>query len=161
MVIKNNRIQGFCALRQQRDGTAVFLKPRFMTTIKKQTHFICYASVFYITYVYLPRIQRRARRLFSLFPVIQLWKLLQEKGPRLLGRPIFAGHMFCQKVDQFVQACLGIFSIRIAPLAVFFVERTVGFPADRGIVQRHAAALTDPWAGSSQKRVDGYVKKLG
>ena len=99
------------------------------------------------------------QRLFvlQLFPVIQCRHQRFHMGANLLLRPAFACHVLCAEIDQLFLAGIGKFPVRVAPLAVFLVERAVGFPAEGGILQRHSAALTDQLPGRTQQRVDGNV----
>ena len=78
-------------------------------------------------------------------------------GADLLLRPAFACHVLCAEIDQLLLAGIGKFPVGVTPLAVFLVERAVGFPAEGGILQRHPAALTDQLPGRPQQRVDGNI----
>ena len=80
---------------------------------------------------------------------------------RYLFRKVFICHMIYADIDQIIHIVIHIFSVRIAPFAVFFVEKTVPFLADALILQRHTAALANKLPGRAQKRVDGHIKELG
>ena len=81
--------------------------------------------------------------------------------PHLFFRPGVACHMFHAKLDQLLLAGISKRAARITPLAIFLIKRTVRFPADRGVLQRHPTALTDQLLRGTQQRVDGNVKQVG
>ena len=63
-------------------------------------------------------------------------------------------------LDQIVHVVIHIFTVGIAPLAIFLVEKSIGFLADIAVFKRHPTALTDQALGRAEKRIDRYVKLL-
>lgn len=91
---------------------------------------------------------------FTGSPVGQRWKLGFKIFADLVRRLLLVGHMFRQKIHQLFQRGIHKRPIGVAPFAVFLVEGPVGFPADGGVLQGHAAALADQLAGRTQQGVD-------
>lgn len=95
------------------------------------------------------------RFLFLLFfPVVKFRQLLFKKGSRFIFRETFRRQMFDQKICQLRKVCINIFSIGVAPFAIFFIECSVCFTAYRGIVKRHSAALAYKFSRRTQNRID-------
>ena len=94
------------------------------------------------------------------FPMLQLGHDGFHMGANLLLRPAFACHVLCAEIDQLLLAGIGKFSARVAPLAVFLVERAVGFTAEGGILQRHSAALADQLSAISGVKVPKAVEEI-
>ena len=69
--------------------------------------------------------------------------------------------MALQEIQQFLKAGVDEFPVGIAPLAVLLVEGAVRLPADIGILQGHATALTDQLPGGTQQGIDGDIKQPG
>ena len=79
----------------------------------------------------------------------------------LLGRPCLRGHVFCAEVDELFGAFVLELAVGIAPFAVVLVESAVRLAAGYGVLERHAAALTDVLPRRAEERVDGNVKQHG
>ncbi len=62
------------------------------------------------------------------FPVIQLGKHFLQIGARLFFCKVLIYHMLNTDIDQFVHIAVGVCSVRIAPFAIFLIQRTVFFP---------------------------------
>lgn len=79
----------------------------------------------------------------------------------LLGGPLLACHVLYAEVDQLLRTFIFEFAAVIAPFAVFLIERTVGFFADCGIVERHSAALAEQLPRRAQQRVNRNIEEFG
>lgn len=97
---------------------------------------------------------------FLLFPIIQFWQVRFKITARLLRRKVFVLHMSDEKIRQLLQARVNEITVRIAPLTVFFIERTVSLFTDRRIIQSHTTALTNQLSRRTKKRVDRNVKQF-
>ena len=78
----------------------------------------------------------------------------------MVGGPGVVGHVLDEIVEQVVYVAIGVGAIAVTPCAVVFVEGAVGFTTDGGIIEGHAAALTDEGAWGAEQCVDGYVVEL-
>ena len=92
--------------------------------------------------------------------MLQLGNLIFEIGARLLGREGLARHVGDEKFDQLILIRVDKTAVGIAPFAVVLVERSVRLAAERGVVERHAAALADQLARGAEKGVDGDIEQL-
>ena len=101
----------------------------------------------------------RSRSFLPLLPIMKLWQLHFKISPRLLRRPVFIGHMPNEKIRQLLQIAVHKLPAGLAPFPILLIERTVRFPAGRGIIQEHTAALADQLPGRAQKGIDGHVKQ--
>ena len=78
----------------------------------------------------------------------------------MVGRPGVCSHVLDEIVEQVVYVVIGVGAVAVTPCAVVFVEGAVGFAADYGIIEGHAAALADEGAWGAEQCVDGYVVEL-
>lgn len=69
-------------------------------------------------------------------------------------------HMLYTNINQVINIMIHIFSVCIAPFAIFFIKETIGFLADIRIFQRHTAALADKLSWRTEKRIDRYIKQF-
>ena len=104
---------------------------------------------------------RGLRLIRRLLPVVQLGQKPFHVGPHLRRGKGVRGHMLGAEVDQRVHGFVGERPVRIAPFAVFLVQRSVRLPADVFVLQGHAAALADQLPGRAQERVDRYIEQPG
>jgi len=100
-------------------------------------------------------------KVLLLLPIAQLREHIRKIRPDLLTGKLLVCHMSNADLDEIVHIVVHIFSVCIAPLAVFLVEYAVLLPADALVLQGHTAALANKLPGRAQKRVDGHIKELG
>ena len=96
--------------------------------------------------------------ILHLWQTLNLQKLIQFANQLHLE---FLKLLFSAKIDVSLPNVKRIFSVCIAPFAVFLVEIAVGLAARGAVLKRHSATLANEFSRRAEKRVDGHVKQLG
>ena len=80
----------------------------------------------------------------ELFPMFQQRKVfIPLRAPLFVRQMIRIWHVADKIIKQSLFRLVRKCAVGIAPFAIFFIERSVGFSAGYGIVKRHSAALTN------------------
>ena len=115
---------------------------------------LLYWHTFFMYVIYIFRCPIGNHMLF--FPILQLWQLLLQKCTSFFrASPIHIGN---NVLDDCLHSAVFMSSINIAPFAILIVHRSIGFPAQIVVIQRHSANLTGGVARLPQKRIDGYAE---